>query len=244
MRAVQRVWCGCTPTPPRSYSDGNRHGKHCTGTTEDRGDGDRRDRLVCRNACRRRRQPDLLGKRVLLLLPVAQHQLRDRLPTRRRNTRCGLLPDWPSATLTPVGAHGSHRGVHGLHRRNLFGQPRIGPGDAGVRSNRRHRPLQLSVRGQWGHLHGHLRSRLHNLERGNHTRRVTRSSVIPFEAHLICNPRLRTHSTANRVPAAQTVSAKPKCTKLFVSRPNTGPIAAGSRVQNTLCSTPPIGSAT
>ena len=111
--------------------------------------------------------------------PVTQHQLRDRLPTRRRHARHGLLPDRPAATLATVGAHGSHRGVRGLHRRNLFGQPRVGPGDACLRPNRRHRPIQLFVRGQWGHLHGHLRSRLHNLQLGNHTRRVTRSSDHP-----------------------------------------------------------------
>jgi hypothetical protein len=64
------------------------------------------------------------------------------------------------------------------------------------------------------------------------------------QGHLNCSPRLRSHQQDTRVPAAQTTTAMPRCTKLLVSRPNTGPIAAGTVVHNALCATPPIGSAT
>lgn len=62
---------------------------------------------------------------------------------RRRIAATGIIAVgwWAGTPRAAVGAHGFHWDVHGLHRRNLFGQPRIGPRDARLRPNRRHRPF-------------------------------------------------------------------------------------------------------
>ena len=67
----------------------------------------------------------------------------------------------------------TQRGALNLHWPKLHRQRRAGHSDPGLRPNDGKRPIHLSVRGQWGHLHRPLGSRVHNIHFGNHPRRLT-----------------------------------------------------------------------